>query len=72
MNFSRFKFDGLVKDVGTRKRRRDRPLGLSNMEGTNLKVCPYSVVFGGAGEGMKGIPHHFHLPDSDIVEKLFP
>ena len=28
-------------------RRRDRPLGLSNRKGTNLKVCPYSVVFGG-------------------------
>ena len=42
-------------------RRRDRPLGLSNRKGTNLKVCPYSVVFGGDFQmklyniGIKGI-----------------
>jgi len=36
-----------TKDNENRRRRRDRPLGLSNRKGTNLKVCPYSVVFGG-------------------------
>ena len=36
-----------TKDNENRCRRRDRPLGLSNRKGTNLKVCPYSVVFGG-------------------------
>jgi len=36
-----------TKDNENRRRSRDRPLGLSNRKGTNLKVCPYSVVFGG-------------------------
>src|SRR3989337_148027 len=36
-----------TKDNENGRRRRDRPLGLSNRKGTNLKVCPYSVVFGG-------------------------
>ncbi|OGW15712.1 MAG: flagellar biosynthetic protein FliO [Nitrospirae bacterium GWA2_42_11] len=36
-----------TEDNENRRRRRDRPLGLSNRKGTNLKVCPYSVVFGG-------------------------
>ena len=47
-----------TKDNENGCRRRDRPLGLSNRKGTNLKVCPYSVVFGGdfqvkGGEGDK-------------------
>ena len=36
-----------TEDNENERRRRDRPLGLSNRKGTNLKVCPYSVVFGG-------------------------
>ena len=36
-----------VDVVQQESRRRDRPLGLSNRKGANLKVCPYSVVFGG-------------------------
>ena len=47
-----------TEDNENERRRRDRPLGLSNRKGTNLKVCPYSVVFGGdfqvkGGEGYK-------------------
>ena len=40
-------FQRNTKDNENGRRRRDRPLGLSNRKGTNLKVCPYSVVFGG-------------------------
>ena len=40
-------FQRNTKDNENGRRRRDRPLGLSNRKGTNLKVCPYSVVFEG-------------------------
>ena len=59
-----------TKDNENRRRRRDRPLGLSNRKGTNLKVCHYSVVFGGDFQVEKG--HRFRIERDTLGERKVP
>ena len=65
-----------TKDNENRRRRRDRPLGLSNRKWTNLKVCPYSVVFGGdfqvkLNEIKDATPDELSQREDELRKELF-
>src|SRR3990170_3179272 len=65
-----------TKDNENGRRRRDRPLGLSNRKGTNLKVCPYIVVFGGdfqvkLNEIKDATPDELSQREDELRKELF-